>query len=261
MSADLSGARVLVTGATGGIGHAIARALKIRGADLLLTGRKLEVLEPLAAELGAQLIGADLATPDGVQAVLEAAGDVDVLVANAALPGTGDFTEMSPELLDKFINVNLRAPIQMTHSVLPAMLSRGSGQIVIVGSLSGVVSSPMSAMYNATKFGVRGFASSLRQDLHGTGVGISLVAPGFVRDAGMFVNSGMQLPKGTRTVSPEQVAKAVVKAIEKDKGEIMVAPAELKLGGRLGGIAPSLNAAAQRASGASDIIAGHSGGE
>ena len=83
-------------------------------------------------------------------------------------------------------------------------------------------------MYNATKFGLRGFALAHRDDLHGTGVGISVVEPGFVSDAGMFADSGMPLPKGVKAVPPEKVAAKVVRAIDKDLGEVMVAPTSLK---------------------------------
>lgn len=260
MSINLKGARVLLTGATGGIGHAIARMLAAQGAELVITGRKVEVLEPLGHETGAQVVAADLAEHEGVLAVLEAAGRIDVLVANAALPGTGDFAEMSTAMIDKNLDVNLRAPIVMAHELLPSMLARRSGHLVFIGSVSGMVASPGSAMYNASKFGLRGFTQGLRQDLHGTGVGASLVMPGFIRDAGMFVNSGMVLPPGVRTSTPEQVANGVLKAIRKDKGEVIVAPTELVIGARFGSAAPGLNAVIQRVSGAADIVGGHAGG-
>jgi short-subunit dehydrogenase len=121
------------------------------------------------------------------------------------------------------------------------------------------VSSPLSSMYSATKFGLRGFALGFRQDLHGTGVGVSHILPGFVRDAGMFVESGMTLPKGARTVAPEDVGAAVVRAIRRDKDEILVAPVELKAGSWLGSLAPGVAAAVQRRLGAADIAAEHRG--
>ena len=259
MTVDIRGARVLLTGATGGIGHALARSLHRAGAQLVLTGRRVDILEPLAAETSAEVIAADLGEPEQVTSLVEAVGDVDVLVANAALPGTGDFVTMSTERIDANIEVNLRAPIMLTHGLLPGMLGRRRGQIVLIGSLSGLVASPGSAMYNATKFGLRGFTHALRQDLHGTGVGVSVVHPGFVSEAGMFMDSGMELPKGTRLVTPERVAAGVLKAIAKDKGEVLVAPAELGLGSRLGAIAPGLSARVQRMAGAADITAAHKG--
>jgi len=258
---QLRGARVLLTGATGGIGHALARALHRAGADLVITGRRVDVLEPLARETSAEVVAADLGDAEQLESLAKAAGDVDVLVANAALPGTGDFASMGTPRIDATIDVNLRAPIMLTHTFLPAMLDRGHGHVVLIGSLSGLVASPGSAMYNATKFGLRGFAHGLRQDLHGTGVGVSVVHPGFVSEAGMFVDSGMELPKGTRLVSPERVASDVLTAIAKDKGEILTAPVELGLASRLGTVAPGLSARVQRMAGAAEIAAAHRGAE
>ncbi len=257
----IHGATVLLTGATGGIGHAIARRLRADGAELVLTGRKAEVLAPLAAELGARGVVADLGDPGSLDALLDEAGPIDILVANAALPGVGLLADMPVERIDANLDVNLRAPIMLTRALLPQMAERRSGHLVFIGSVSGIVASPGSTLYNATKFGLRGFTDALRQDLHGTGVSASIVEPGFVREAGMFVNSGMEVPRGTRTVSPEQVAAGVVKAITRDKGEIVVAPTELRLGARLGSLAPSLNAAIQRRAGAADIVGAHAGND
>ena len=259
MTASLPGARVLLTGATGGIGHAIARALHGHGAQLVLTGRRVDVLQPLAEEVGAVSIAADLTEPADIDRLLDSCGPIDILVANAALPGAGALLELDEDQIARAIDVNLRVPIVMTRRLAPAMVEQGSGQIVLIGSMSGLTASPLTAMYSATKFGLRGFALGFRQDLHGTGVGVSHILPSFVREAGMFVESGMQLPKGVRTVSPEAVAKAVVSAITKDRGEIVVAPLELRIGAALGSLAPGLSAAVQRRAGAADIAGGHTG--
>jgi short-subunit dehydrogenase len=257
----INGASVLLTGATGGIGHAIARRLHAEGANLILTGRNVDLLAPLAGELGARSIVTDLGDPAALDALLAEAGPVDLLVANAALPGVGQLPDMSVDRIDANLDVNLRAPILMARALIPQMTARGSGHLVFIGSVSGIVASPGSTLYNATKFGLRGFTEALRQDLHGTGVSASIVEPGFVRDAGMFVKSGIEVPKGTRTVTPEQVAEGVLKAITKDKGEVVVAPAELRFAARLGATFPAVNAAIQRRAGAAEMIAGHSGVE
>lgn len=253
----LSGATVLVTGATGGIGHAIARRLKAEDAEVVLTGRNAEVLAPLAAELGARSIVADLSDADEVTRLLTEAGPVDVLVANAALPGTGNLASMTTERIDQNLDVNLRTPIIMARALIPQLSERGAGHLVFIGSVSGIVASPGSTLYNATKFGLRGFAAALRQDLHPAGIGVSIVEPGFVRDAGMFVNSGMGVPRGTRTVSPDQVAAGVVKAITKNRGEVVVAPVEIRAGARFGSLFPSINDAAQRKAGAAEMVSKH----
>lgn len=256
---DLDGARVLLTGATGGLGQAMARHLRRAGADLVLTGRNEEVLRPLADELAATAVVTDLAEPDAVPHLLDAAGEVDVLVANAALPGTGLLQEMPVERVQANVEVNLRAPLLLTHALLPRLLDQGRGHLVYIGSLSGVVASPGSALYNTTKFALRGLAGGLRQDLHGTGVVVSLVEPGFVRDAGMFARSGMTLPPGVRTTTPDHVARAVVRAIHRNEGEVMVAPPEMRLATRLGMVAPGLSATIQRKVGAADIVSKHQG--
>jgi short-subunit dehydrogenase len=259
MPIPLQNARVLITGATGGIGHAIARALRAEGADLVLTGRRVDVLQPLADELSATSIAADLAKPEDVDRLLDASGQIDVLVANAALPGAGDLFEFTEEQIDRALAVNLRAPIVMARRLAAPMIERGAGHIVLIGSLSGLTASPLSSMYSATKFGLRGFALGFRQDLHGTGVGVSHILPGFVRDAGMFIESGMELPRGVRTVSPEAVAGAVLKAVARNRPEIVVAPVELRIGATLGSVAPGLSARVQRLAGAADLAGGHTG--
>jgi short-subunit dehydrogenase len=259
MTTDLRGARVLLTGATGGVGHAIARALHAQGAVLTLTGRRAEALDALSAELGATTLTADLARPEAPQELLDRVGRVDVLIANAALPGVGQLTDFSIDDLDRNLAVNLRAPIVLARAAVPAMLERGSGHFVFIGSVSGITASPGGSIYSATKFGLRGFSDGLRQDLHGSGVGVSMVMPGFVSDAGMFVESGMQLPPGVRTVSPEQVAARVVRAIRRNVGEVVAAPLEMRIAAKLGSLAPALNATVQRMAGAADITATHSG--
>ena len=257
MTVNLKGARVLLTGATGGIGHAIARALHARGAELILTGRRTDVLEELAAEIGGTTIACDLSDPAALTKLMEQAGDVDVLVANAALPGVGAMVDYTEEGIDRDLDVNLRAPIVLSRWATKQMLARGTGHIVLIGSISGRATSPLSSMYNATKFGLRGFALAHRDDLHGTGVGISVVEPGFVSDAGMFADSGMPLPKGVKAVPPEKVAAAVVRAIDKDLGEVMVAPMSLKVLSAVALVAPGLASAIGRKAGAADIVGSH----
>ena len=245
MPVDLNDARVLLTGATGGIGNAIARGLDAKGAHVVATGRRREALE----ELPGEHLVADLSQRDAVPALIEQAGQIDVLVANAALPGSGRLDDYSVEEIDRAIEVNLRAPIQLTRALLPGMLERGSGQIVLISSLSGKVPAAFSSIYSATKFGLRGFGLSLNDELHDKPVGVSIVAPGFIRDAGMFAESGVKLPPGTGTRTPDDVAEAVVKAIETGKQEIDVAPLSFRAGARISGVAPGVVTRLQRALG------------
>jgi short-subunit dehydrogenase len=243
---NLGGRTALVTGATGGIGAAIARALSSRGVSLLLSGRRTDVLLPLATELGARAIECDLSDPAAVDRLADEAASVDVLVANAALPASGRLTTFTQEEIDRALAVNLRAPIALARRLVDPMVARGSGHLVFVSSLSGKAASPGSSVYSATKFGLRGFALGLRQDLRPHGVGVSVVAPGFVRDAGMFHDSGAKLPPFVGTSSPEQVAAGVVKAIERNRAEVEIAPFGVRAGAAAGGLLPELLANLQR---------------
>lgn len=239
---ELQGSSVLLTGATGGIGHAIARAVRAEGASLLLTGRRTDVLEPLAAEVGGRATAVDLSDRAAVDRLLDEAGDVDVLIANAALPASGDALDFSVEQIDRALEVNLRAPVVLSRVLGERMAARGRGHIVLISSLSGKSGQAASSIYSATKFGLRGFGQGLRGDLAPRGVGVSVVFPGFIRDAGMFHESGAKLPKGVGTSTPDQVAAAVVKAIRNDRGEIDVAPAGMRAGTAFAQLAPGISA-------------------
>jgi short-subunit dehydrogenase len=252
---ELAGARALVTGATGGIGGAVARALHGRGANMLLSGRREELLEQLRASLGdgAEILPGDLAERGGPARLAEAAGAVDVLVANAALPASGRVDDFEPDEIDRALDVNLRAPIQLTRALLPGMLERGRGHVVLVSSLSGKVASPRSGIYSATKFGLRGFAAGLREDVEPRGIGVTVVFPGFVSDAGFFAESGVKLPRWVGTRTPQQVADAVVNGIERERAEVDVAPLGLRLGTRIAELVPVTAARVQRRLGSERI--------
>jgi short-subunit dehydrogenase len=254
-SFTISGATALVTGATGGIGQAIARALSARGARLLLTGRRQDELERIAGELGGSAVVADLAAAEEVERVASAAvaAGVDVFVANAALPATGLLLDLTAGDVDRMLEVNLRAPIALAHRLAPGMAARGRGHMVFISSLSGKAANPASSLYSATKFGLRGFALGLREDLRPRGVGVSVVAPGFIRDAGMFAESGIRLPPGVGTRTPEQVADAVVTAIRRNRIEVDVAPAGLRLGAAFASVAPGVAARGARLMGSHRI--------
>jgi short-subunit dehydrogenase len=237
---DLKDARVLLTGATGGLGEAIARALAERGAHQVLTGRRSDALAALAAEVGGEGVQSDLADRQEVERLVAAAGDVDVLVANAGLPGSGTLPRLEPADIDRVLEVNLRAPIMLARLLVPGMIERGHGQLVFVASFAGKVpSAGESSIYTATKFGLRGFAHVLRAQLKRKGVGVSLVTPGPVRDAGMFARGGGKTPPFVRPSSPEDVGKAVVRAIERNAAEIDVASLGLRAIAKVSALAPA----------------------
>ena len=169
---NLEGRSVLLTGATGGIGQAVARALAARGARLVLTGRRADVLEPLATELSGRAVACDLARPEEVERLLSDVGNADVLVANAGLPASGALSSFSAEEIDRALAVNLRAPMVLAKALSEGMVVRGHGHLVFVSSLSGKTASAGGSVYAATKFGLRGFALGLRDDLRDSGVGV-----------------------------------------------------------------------------------------
>lgn len=248
---------VLLTGASGGIGHAIARALAARGAELVLTGRRADLLEPLAAELGGRAVALDLADRDAPERLVAEAGDIEILVANAALPASGTIDDYTLEQVDRALDVNLRAPIALAKLASDGMARRGHGHLVFISSMAGRVAAGGSALYSATKFGMRGFALCLREDLAPAGVGVSTIFPGFIRDAGMFAKAGVRLPPGVGTRSPEDVAAGVVRAIEQNKAEVDVASLSLRAGAALAGVAsPDLTSTLRRRLGAQQVADG-----
>jgi uncharacterized protein len=251
----LHDSRVLLTGATGGLGQAIAGALAAEGARVVLSGRRAEQLEEIKARLGgdAEVLPADLEQPGAAEELAERAGAVDVLVANAGLPAAGRVEDFTAHQIDRAIDVNLRAPLQMTRALLPGMLERESGYIVLMSSLAGKVAPMRSAIYSATKFGLRGFGAGLREDLHGSGVGVTVVYPGFVEEAGMFADAGVKLPRWVGMATPDQVAEAVVKGIDGERAEIDVAPLSLRAGTMFGSLAPVTAARVQRRLGSAAI--------
>jgi short-subunit dehydrogenase len=262
---DLQGKRVLLSGATGGIGQAIAEQLAARGAKLVLSSRRQEELQKLAGSLpgGSQaheVIVADLAEPGAAEKLVEDAGDVDVLVANAALPASGKLDHFSSNEVQRAIRVNFESPILMARALAPKLAKKGEGHLVFISSLSGKVGSPRSALYSSTKFGLRGFAFGLREDLRAHGVGVSIVSPGFVRGAGMWADAEVEPPPMIGTTTPAKVAAAVARAIERNRNEITVAPRRQRFLAEIGYRHPEFAARMQRRSGAeriaSDLAAG-----
>jgi short-subunit dehydrogenase len=246
---------VLLTGASGGIGEAIARAVAPRGAQLILSGRRRVVLEPLGLELGARVIVADLSRREEVERLVAEAGQIDVLIANAGLPAGGLLVDFTQEHIDRLLEVNLRAPIALARALTPGMVERRRGHALFVSSLQGKAATPVSSIYCAAKFGLRGFALALREDLRADGVGVSVVLPGFIRDAGMFADARATLPPGVGTRSPRDVAEGVISAIERNRAEVEVAPLPLRLGTAVASVAPEFSAAVSRRLGSDQIAA------
>ena len=255
---ELQGKRVLLSGATGGLGRAIAEALAAEGAHLVLSSRKEEELRELARSLPGgddrhSVLVADLSKDGAAEKLVRDAGDLDVLVANAGLPGTGKIEQESKSELTTTLRVNLEAPMLMAREVIPQLVEKGEGQIVFIGSLNAKAATPFTSVYCATKFGLRGFALALREDLHPEGVGVSNIMPGFIREAGMFAESGAKPPAGFGTTPPEQVGRAVVTAIRRDRGELAPATRRLRVATGIAHRHPGLAARVQRRGGADQI--------
>lgn len=262
MSKPLTGKTVLLTGASRGIGVFIARALAGAGADLVLTARDAEKLAAVAkecSELGAQskVVVADITSREGRARLVDEAGPIDVLVNNAGLEIAMALVLQTDEDVDKQLEINLVAPIDLTRRVLPGMIERKYGVIVNISSMSGKSPTPYNAIYAATKFGQNGFTSSIAIELEGTGVHAGVVCPSFVAEAGMWSDTGLEAPAAFREVRPEKVARGVLKVIAGAR-EVLVTPGPVRPLLAIKEIMPSLDAKVLRAMGVLDVLAARS---
>jgi short-subunit dehydrogenase len=226
--------RVLITGASSGIGAATAYAMAEAHARLVLTGRDRGRLDAVAAGTGGRAVTADLVTDTA--AVTAEVGAVDVLVANAGTGWAGPVTAMSPQTIEDLLAINLIAPLRLARLLLPGMIERGSGHMVFVASIAGVVGVPHEAVYSAAKAGLIAFAEALRAE---TPIGVSVVIPGAV-DTPFFDRRGAPYTRRRPTPIPaERVARAIVRAVEREPAEVYV-PGWLELPARLKGAAPGV---------------------
>ncbi|CCG01195.1 Oxidoreductase, short-chain dehydrogenase/reductase family [Blastococcus saxobsidens DD2] len=212
---------------------------------LLLVGREHRALTEVADATGGTALEADLADPAGLTAVAAAGAAADVVVHAAGIGWAGDLATMSAEEARRLLEVDLWAPIELTRAILPGMLARRRGHLVFLGSIAGAVGVPGEATYSAAKAGIGAFAEVVRAETAGRGVGVSTVLPGVV-DTPFFTRRGRPYDRRwPRPVPPERVARAVVRAIERNRAEMFV-PAWLRLPARLHGAAPPLYGALAR---------------
>lgn len=249
---QLAGSNALVTGASGGIGAEITRRLAGRGMNLVLTGRREDALDRLAAEAGDRgvrcvTVPADLADREQVKGLLEKAqsalGPIDVLVNNAGIESIGAFTSSSEHELAQMIEVNLTVPMLLTRAALPGMLERGKGHVVFISSLAGKVGPAYNEPYAASKAGLVALTQSLRAEYAGSPVGFSVICPGFTRGEGMYQRMADDGHTSNRLVgetSTAKVADAVVRAIRDDVGEIVESGAPIRPMLALAQIAPGV---------------------
>jgi 3-oxoacyl-[acyl-carrier protein] reductase len=229
---DLNGKTALVTGATGGIGGTIARTLHAQGAAVVLSGTRAEALEALAAELGERVFVqacnlSDSAAVDALYGQAEAAaGQVDILVANAGVTRDGLLLRMKDEDWETVLKVNLEAYFRLSRSALKGMMKRRWGRIVAITSVVGVMGNPGQANYAASKAGMIGFSKSLAQEVASRNVTVNCVAPGFIaspmtdalNDAQKEAILG-KIPSG-RLGSGEDVAAAVAYLASEQAGYV-----------------------------------------
>ena len=219
----IAGAVALVTGASSGIGAVTARELAHRGARVILAARRTDRLAEgvgaiTAAGGQASALATDIADLASVERLAREAeavyGQVDILINNAGIGWAEEFPQMAPDGVAQMINTNLAGPILLTRLLLPGMLARRSGAIVCVASVAGHVATD--PIYSATKFGIRGFALSLRRKLHSSGVSVSVVSPGFIR-------TEMTQHRRTRMPGPDLIASTIAGLVERPRREV-VAP-------------------------------------
>ncbi|MFC0529694.1 SDR family NAD(P)-dependent oxidoreductase [Phytohabitans kaempferiae] len=237
----LAGAVVLVTGATSGIGRALVPRLVAADARVVASGRDTDRLAELA-DTCAGVFAADLAAPGAgrqlAERVLDRWGRVDALVCAAGVGWAGEFSAMPDARVDALVQVNLRAPIEATRVLLPGMLAHG-GHLVYVTSIAGRLGVAEEAVYAATKAGLDTFAESLRLELTGAGVRVSVVVPGVV-DTPFFARRGRPYQRRRpRPVPADRVARALTSALAGERPEVYV-PGWLRLPVAVRALVPAL---------------------
>jgi short-subunit dehydrogenase len=259
---QLKGMVVLLTGGSRGIGPIIAEALAKKGANIALAARSESGLSDVAArlnDLGVKtlVMPVDLRESSHreklVAAVLMEFGKIDVLVNNAGIETEGAYTELSWPSIQETIEINLIAPMALTHIVLTDMLKRKAGHIVNMASIAAKSGAPYAATYSATKAGLSEWTRALRLELAGTGIHFSTIFPGYVREVGMFARFGVHSPWIVGSCAPSQVAKAVVDAIEKSKMEKIINSPPLRYSFILNELSPAIGDWLMRISGVVDF--------
>lgn len=237
---DLSGRTVLVTGASGGLGTHIAKRVAREGMNVAVSGRREDALAQVVGELESLGVKAgavpadlgDLSTIDplveGVEAMF---GSIDVLVNNAGVESIGAFTSYSREELSSMVDVNLTAPLLLTHRLVPGMLERGRGHVVFISSVAGKIGPAFNEPYAATKAGLIGLTQSLRAEYLHAPVGFSVICPGFIAGDGMYermVQEGHSSNRMMGETTTEKISDAVVRAIREDKAELIESGAPVR---------------------------------
>jgi short-subunit dehydrogenase len=249
---DLKGRTALVTGASGGLGTHIARRLAREGMNVVISGRREDALEAVAAELSglgvtALAVPADLSDLSQIDPLIErseaALGPIDLLVNNAGVEMTGAFTSYTREELTSTVDVNLTAPLLLTHRLVPGMLARGRGHVVFISSAAGKLGPAYQEPYAATKAALVGLTQSLRAEYLDALVGFSVVCPGFIAGDGMYqrmVEEGFKSNRLMGETTTEKVTDRVIEAIRRDLPEVIETGAPIRPALALSQLAPRL---------------------
>jgi len=231
---DLNGRRVLITGASRGLGAALAEQFAGAGARVALAARSGDAITALASRLGGTAYTIDLSDPSQVDGFIERieadGGPIDILVNNAAVETNRLIDEIDEADIARTISLNLTAPERLTRQVLPGMLQRGRGHIVNVSSMTGIANIPSTSVYSSTKAGLTHFTGGLWADLKGTPIGVTLVEPGPI-DTDMWdnitaapaVQAAVKRVEKLQLVphmAPHTLADAVVKAVQRNKRHV-----------------------------------------
>lgn len=263
---NLRGRTALVTGASGGLGTHIARALAREGMNVIVSGRRQDALQAVANELRglgvkSAALPADLEDLDQAEALIERGeqlfGPLDVVVHNAGIELASSFTRCTRDELISMLNVNLAAPLLMTHRVVPGMLARGDGHIVFISSVAGRLGQAYQEPYAATKAGLVGLTQSLRAEYLGAPVGFSVICPGFVAGDGMYqrmLDDGFAANRLIGSTTTDKIAGAVVRAIRRDLADVVDAGTPLRPLLALSQVAPRLVERLVKLSGATALF-------
>jgi short-subunit dehydrogenase len=257
---EIRSSTALITGASAGIGLAVARRLASAGANLVIAARNAENLEAAAESLRATgvdvlAVPTDVGRQPDLETLVESAvakrGTIDILVNNAGIEAFSHFEELPPERIEETIRVNLTSALLLTRLVLPHMLAVRRGHVVNMASTAGKYGPAYGAAYGATKAGLIAFTQAVRAEYRGRGISASAICPGFTDEGGIYdrmkVRSGRKSPALVGSTTAERVARAVLRAIEKDKAETIVNWPPLRPVLVFAEIFPTLGAAAIRA--------------
>ena len=227
----IAGKIVVLTGASRGIGASIARALAREKATVVCVSRSESKLAKICAEIN-ELGGKGISLPFDiaqvknlsvlVEKIEQQVGAIDILINNAGMEIYRAFADYTLAELQSVLSTNLLAAMELTRLVLPSMLDRGRGQIVNMASLAGKKGAAYNSIYSASKGGLVMWSDALRQELTGTGVGVTTICPGYVSGQGMTADSGVPIPSLAGVSTLEAVTRATIKAIAHNRAEVII---------------------------------------